>query len=78
MLSFAASRVGICGNDINVELHHPRMTVGLGQKCDDDLAVPLCGRHHRQLHRQNETEFWLSYNIDPALLAKTYQGERGQ
>ena len=26
----------ICGDPVTVEAHHPRMTAGLGQKCDDD------------------------------------------
>jgi hypothetical protein len=56
----------ICGDPTTVEAHHPRMTAGLGQKCDDDKAVPLCGRHHRELHRMNEREFWASYGIRPA------------
>lgn len=63
----------ICGDDISVEAHHPRMTAGMGQKADDDLAVPLCGRHHRELHRMNEREFWASYGLDPHTLAKVYR-----
>jgi hypothetical protein len=35
----------------------------MGRKADDDKAVPLCGRHHRELHRMNEAEFWASYGI---------------
>jgi hypothetical protein len=65
----------ICGDDVHVEAHHPRMTAGMAQRCDDDLAVPLCGKHHRKLHRMNEREFWASYGIDPVLLAISYQRE---
>lgn len=56
----------ICGDDVTVEAHHPRFGVGAGRKADDDDAVPLCGRHHRELHATgNEREFWASYGIDP-------------
>jgi len=66
----------ICGDDVHVEAHHPRFTAGFGEKAHDDLAVPLCGRHHRELHRMNEAEFWASYGINPHLLAVAYQRER--
>lgn len=57
------ARCLICGDDVTVEAHHPRFGVGMGTKADDRLAVPLCGRHHRELHRMNEREFWASYGI---------------
>jgi hypothetical protein len=54
----------ICGNDVSVEAHHPRIgVVGMARKADDHAAVPLCGRHHRELHTMNEREFWASYGI---------------
>jgi hypothetical protein len=53
----------ICGDPVTVEAHHPRFGVGMGTKADDDDAVPLCGRHHRELHTMNEREFWASYGI---------------
>jgi hypothetical protein len=54
----------ICGDDVSVEAHHPRFGVGMGTKADDDKAVALCGRHHRELHAMgNEREFWASYGI---------------
>jgi hypothetical protein len=56
----------ICGDDTSVEAHHPRIgVVGMGRKADDAKAVPLCGRHHRELHTMNEREFWASYGITP-------------
>jgi len=56
----------VCGEPTTVEAHHPRFGVGLGRKADDDKAVPLCGRHHRELHAMgNEREFWASYGITP-------------
>lgn len=55
----------ICGDPTTVEAHHPRTgRPGLGRKADDDEAVPLCGRHHRELHAMgNENEFWASYGM---------------
>lgn len=54
----------ICGDDVSVEAHHPRIgIVGAGRKADDRDAVPLCGRHHRELHTMNEREFWASYGM---------------
>lgn len=55
----------ICGDPTTVEAHHPRVgVVGMARKADDDKAVPLCGRHHRELHRMNEAEFWASYGFE--------------
>jgi hypothetical protein len=54
----------VCGDDVSVEAHHPRFGVGMGSKADDNKAVALCGRHHRELHAMgNEREFWASYGI---------------
>jgi hypothetical protein len=55
----------ICGDDTSVEAHHPRVGLfALGMKNDDEAAVPLCGRHHRELHAMgNEREFWASYGM---------------
>lgn len=54
----------ICGDPTTVEAHHPRYGTGMGRKADDDKAMPLCGRHHRELHAMgNEREFWASYGL---------------
>lgn len=67
----------LCGDDVSVEAHHPRMGVGAARKADDDLAVPLCGRHHRELHAfGNEREFWASYRVDPRARALTYRRKK--
>src|SRR4051812_47865625 len=70
----------VCGNDIAVEAHHPRigstldggrvLSPGSGQKASDRWALPLCGKCHRDLHAYgNEREFWASLGIDPFALA---------
>jgi hypothetical protein len=63
----------LCGDDIHVEAHHPRFGVGMGEKASDRDAVPLCGRHHRELHTMDEREFWASYGVSPQALALKYQ-----
>jgi hypothetical protein len=72
----------LCGNNIEVEAHHPRVgsikdgraAPGLGEKASDRWALPLCGRHHRELHAcGNEGAWWASYGLDPAKLALRYQ-----
>lgn len=64
----------VCGDDVSVEAHHPRMGVGMAEKCSDRDALPLCGRHHRELHATgNEREWWASCGINPAKLALKYQ-----
>lgn len=68
----------VCGNDVAVEAHHPRNVsldprhryVGLSEKASDRWAVPLCSRHHRELHAfGSEREFWASYGVDPHAIA---------
>lgn len=67
----------LCGDDVSVEAHHPRTVdhpegvvyTGLATKASDQWAVPLCGRHHRELHAMNEREFWASYGVDPYAIA---------
>jgi hypothetical protein len=64
----------VCGDDVHVEAHHPRYGVGMADKASDRDAVPLCGRHHRELHATgSEREFWASRGIDPHALALRYQ-----
>lgn len=66
----------ICGDTVSVEAHHPRFMAGMARKADDKAAVPLCGRHHRELHGMNEREFWASLGLDPHALALDYQVQR--
>lgn len=69
----------ICGDDVSVEAHHPRVnsingdSPGGGQKASDKWALPLCGRHHRELHTKNEWVFWTERGLDPFALAMNYQ-----
>ncbi len=40
---------------------------GIGQKVGDQFTVPLCVKHHHQLHNcgMSERDFWLKIDIDP-------------
>src|ERR1700755_3077158 len=38
----------------------------LGRKVSDEFTVPLCRKHHRELHRHgNERAWWQNQGIDP-------------
>lgn len=71
----------LCGDDVHVEAHHPRIGsigdgknyTGMNEKASDKWALPLCGRHHREAHSMNEREFWACYGINPFALAMTYR-----
>ena len=65
----------VCKTNLTIDAHHPRIdVVGLGTKVSDRWAVPLCRRHHDELHGMgNEREFWASCHLDPTALAMKYQ-----
>lgn len=58
------------------EKHHPRFCVGLSQKANDFLVIPLCAYHHRlggfgqAIHNGQET-FERNYGNESELLALT-------
>jgi hypothetical protein len=50
------------------DAHHLKMAQprSLGRKVSDEFTVPLCRRHHRELHRHgNERAWWQNQGIDP-------------
>jgi hypothetical protein len=52
--------------------HHLKMAQprSLGRKVSDEFTVPLCRRHHRELHRHgNERAWWQNQGIDPLPMA---------
>jgi hypothetical protein len=71
----------VCGDDTTVEAHHVRVAsivdgklqTGLSRRASDKWALPLCGRHHREAHSQNESVFWASRGIDPFALSLSYR-----
>lgn len=55
------------------DAHHPRFTQSraLGRKVSDEFTVPLCRRHHREIHRHgDEAAWWQKVGMDPMLHAR--------
>ena len=53
--------------------HHLKIdqTKALGRKVSDELTVPLCREHHRELHRYgNERAWWTNVQIDALAIAR--------
>ena len=65
---------GFCDGD--VVGHHVKLGwYGKGIKPGDDTCLPLCDRHHRQLHSMPEAEFWITvFNEVPGALAEVLNG----
>lgn len=43
----------------------------LGRKVSDEFTVPLCRKHHRELHQSgNEIAWWIAMEIDPLPIAQ--------
>ena len=66
----------ICG--MPAELHHPRFTMGMGQRNSDWLVIPLCASHHRtgpfgQCIHNGQHTFEANYGTEAELLALTIQ-----
>ena len=62
----------VCGRQPS-DPHHLRFaqTRGIAQKVSDELTVPLCRGHHRDLHRSgDEAAWWNRQGIDPAPAAR--------
>ena len=59
--------VGSVGCQGPVEAAHWRLGAhaGMGQKPDDDRAIPLCQHHHRQAHSVGEETFAKGFGINP-------------
>jgi hypothetical protein len=62
----------ICGRSPS-DPHHLRFaqTRALGRKVSDELTVPLCRGHHRELHRHgDEAGWWSKAGINPTTAAR--------
>jgi hypothetical protein len=55
-----------------IEAHHagPR---GMSQKADDHSAIPLCFKHHDELHRLGKRTFCDRYDLDIRQLIESLQ-----
>ncbi len=66
-----------CGDNTSTEAAHIRTgnrlygkrPTGGAEKPDDLWTLPLCGQHHRDQHKANETNFWTNQGINPWILA---------
>jgi hypothetical protein len=60
------------------DAHHLRFAQpkALGRKVSDEFAVPLCRRHHRELHESgNEAAWWYDLGIEPIEIARELWNE---
>jgi len=63
----------ICGRRPS-DPHHLRFAQSraLGRKVSDELTVPLCRGHHREVHRYgDEAAWWATAGIDPSVTARS-------
>ncbi|WP_425419054.1 Rad52/Rad22 family DNA repair protein [Oricola indica] len=61
----------ICGRN-RTHAHHLTFTQphALGRKVSDEFTVPLCAKHHRELHHAgNEEAWWRNHKLDPRAIA---------
>jgi hypothetical protein len=61
----------VCGR-VPSDPHHLTFTQprALGRRVSDELIVPVCRVHHRELHRSgDELAWWRRLNIDPIPIA---------
>ena len=73
-LAFVASQPCLVCQTGACDAHHLKMAQprSLGRKVSDEFTVPLCRRHHNELHRQgNEAAWWQNQGIDPLPVAVT-------
>ena len=68
----------ICTTNVDIDAHHIKMPDGrimkpassnLGMKADDRYTVPLCRKHHEELHAMGEKKFWGCFHYDATLFA---------
>jgi hypothetical protein len=72
-LAFVASQACLICRVTPCDAHHLKIAQprSLGRKVSDEYTVPLCRRHHRELHRHgNEANWWANMQVAPIPLAK--------
>ncbi len=82
-LSFVAMQPCLICKAHPCDAHHLKIARprSLGRKVSDEFTVPLCRKHHQELHRNgNERSWWQNQGIDPlvtaaALWATTHAAE---
>jgi hypothetical protein len=71
-LAFVASKPCLVCQSGACDAHHLKIAQprSLGRKVSDEFTVPLCRRHHQELHRHgNERAWWQNQGIDPLPVA---------
>src|SRR5262249_54902975 len=67
-LAFVASQPCLVCKMAPCDAHHLKIAQprSLGRKVSDEFTVPLCRKHHQELHRHgNEANWWANLQITP-------------
>jgi hypothetical protein len=71
-LAFVASQPCLVCQASPCDAHHLKIVQprSLGRKVSDEFTVPLCRKHHRELHRHgNEANWWANMQVAPIPIA---------
>ena len=75
-LRWVASNPCIICQQYGCNAHHITYATkrGISQKVGDQYTIPLCVKHHHQLHNcgLSEREFWLKLDIDPLPICQIF------
>jgi hypothetical protein len=72
-LAFVASQPCLICKTSPCDAHHLKIAQprSLGRKVSDEFTVPLCRKHHRELHKHgNEATWWANLQVTPIPIAK--------
>ena len=72
-LAFVASQPCLICKATPCDPHHLKIAQprSLGRKVSDEFTVPLCRKHHHELHRDgNEANWWANMQVMPVPIAK--------
>lgn len=53
----------VCGNNQSTVGHHIRTNAGMSIKAGDNETIPLCWKHHSELHNKGEKLFYDRYSF---------------
>jgi hypothetical protein len=71
-LAFVASQPCLICKGTPSDAHHLKIARprSLGRKVSDEFTVPLCRKHHQELHRHsNESNWWANMQVSPLSIA---------
>src|SRR5262249_56138256 len=72
-LAFVASQPCLICKASPCDAHHLKIAQprSLGRKVSDEFTVPLCRKHHQDLHRHgNEANWWANMQVVPMPIAR--------